>query len=257
MHLVIDIGNTNIVFAIYNNSVKLHTWRMRSKSESSSDEYAVFLFTKLAMAKIVFSDIKLTILASVVPKALYNIKKFLVDSIDSPIYEVGKPPLDTFIKLNIDDPKQAGADRIVNAWSCYNTYQGNYIIVDFGTATTFDVIDAGGVYQGGVIAPGANISLKALVNSTAQLYPIEIIATPVIIGKSSLQAQQSGMFWGYHGLINGICNKINEEHIKNNSTRLNILATGGLSSLFKDCNLFDIIDEDLTIRGLSELVKIL
>lgn len=257
MHLVIDIGNTNIVFAIYNIQSKIYTWRIRNKSERSRDEYAVFIYTKLSMVNIQFSDITLTIISSVVPKSLYNIKNFLKDCIDCPVFEVGKAPFDNFLKLNIANPEQAGADRIVNAWSCYKTYKGEYIIVDFGTATTFDIIDFSGTYQGGVIAPGPHISLKALINATAQLYPIEIIASPPIIGKSSLQAQQSGMFWGYHGLVQGICSKINEDYKKTNTNSLKIIATGGLSSLFKDCDLFDIIDEDLTIRGLSNLLKLL
>ena len=247
MLLVIDAGNTNIVFAVHDGHTVRAEWRAVTENARTADEYAVMLLPLLQLQGIGFSDVDSAIIATVVPAALFDLKMLCRRYFKCEPMVVGDPDLDLGINVLTDRPSAVGADRLVNAIAAHAAHKGPLIVVDFGTATTFDIVAANGDYEGGVIAPGANLSAEALHKAAAMLPRVAIVRTQAVIGKDTEPAMQSGLFWGYIGLIEGLVKRIKEEY----GSPMTVIATGGLSTLFfKQTPAIDFIDPDLTIRGL-------
>mgnify|MGYP001083670284 CR=1 FL=1 len=251
MLLAIDVGNTNTVFAVYNEDELKHFWRCKTESSRSADEYAVFLNQLFDLVHVRWDDITDVIVSSVVPDTNFHLGRLCEKYVDvAPLFVDAKSVKN--IRVDLDLPKEIGADRLVNAVAASSYYDLPAIIIDFGTATTFDVIDKGGIYRGGVIAPGVRLSIEALANRAAKLPQINIEKPEHVIGKSTLSAMQSGMFWGYVGLIDTIVDRIKAE-IDGDMT---VVATGGLAPLYAEsATCIDIVDEQLIFKGLLEIYK--
>jgi len=256
MLLAIDVGNTNTVFALFDKGNKeklMHSWRCKTESARSGDEYAVFLNQLFVLENISWNDICDVIISSVVPDANFHLTRFCEKYLS-------KRPLcvsarSAGIKLGLDQPGEIGADRLVNASAVIAHYTLPAIVIDFGTATTFDVIDADGVYQGGVIAPGIHLSIDALARRAAKLPQIIIQKPQNTIGKNTATAMQSGMYWGYIGLIEKIIdNIVSDLQNDGESKKPHVIATGGLASLYaKDTSIIDVVDNNLIFKGLLEI----
>ena len=261
MLLVIDCGNTNTGFAVYKECQCMGSWRTSTNVNRTADEYAVWLSQLLALKGLKIENIKGIIIANVVPEITFNLVTLCERYFEIRPMIVGDPEVDLGIDIDIHDPKEVGADRIVNAVGALDRYQGPMIIVDFGTATTFDVVDFDGTYRGGVIAPGINLSLEALYNAAARLPRISIVEPKNntsrvkienVIGKSTKSAMHSGIFWGYIGLLEGIVMRIKQEFAK----PMNVIATGGLANIFfEKTDSIDHLDEDITNAGLVLIYK--
>ncbi|MDD3287987.1 MAG: type III pantothenate kinase [Alphaproteobacteria bacterium] len=248
MLLAIDVGNTNTVFALFDGSKMVGDWRQSTEAARTSDEYAVFLIPLFKCAGVEQKSIRAAIIGSVVPDANFHLLRLCRKYFDCEPMMIGSPAVDIGMKVEMDNPVEVGADRLINAVSGTASYKLPLIIIDFGTATTFDVVDEKGVYCGGVIAPGVNLSLQALHMAAAKLPLVALSRPPTIIGKNTKHAIQSGVFYGYAGLIEGTIKRIKAEFGK----PMKVVATGGLASLFKDCiPAIDNIDADLTLRGLQ------
>tara|TARA_B100001094_G_C17974615_1_gene692127 strand:- start:103 stop:882 length:780 start_codon:yes stop_codon:yes gene_type:complete len=255
MLLVIDCGNTNIVFALSKNEKIVKQWRINTNIKRTADEYSVWLIKLLEIENLKLSSISSCIIASVVPEVLLSLKIFNEKYLNINPMVIGEHKLELGIEINIETPSEAGADRLVNAVAVKKFYQKSGIVVDFGTATTFDVVSKNGSYEGGVIAPGVNLSLEALYMAASRLPRINI-NNPFnknVIGKNTKDSMSSGIYWGYISLIEGIIEKIKRE----TKTDYVVIATGGLSNLFsEDCNAIQVVDEDLTINGLIHIYNI-
>ena len=258
MLLAIDVGNTNTVFALFNkeNDNKLvHSWRCKTESERSGDEYAVFLNQLFLLEDISWDDICDVIISSVVPDANLHLTRFCEKYLSKrPLCVDAKS---AGVEISMDQPGEVGADRLVNASAVIAYYSLPAIVVDFGTATTFDVVDGKGVYQGGVIAPGIQLSINALAERAAKLPQIIIRRPRTTIGKNTAAAMQSGMYWGYVGLIEKIIDNIASDLKKGGEKKKPyVVATGGLASLYaKDTKLIDEVDDNLIFKGLLEINK--
>jgi len=244
--MVVDVGNTNTVFALISEKGIHKKWRISTIANRTGDEYKIIIDSFL-LNKVIKNNITNIIISSVVPSVVYELKTCIrnIFSIDAQI--IGT---DIFPDINIllDRPDEVGADRLVNSLAAYKLYGGEKIIVDFGTATTFDVIDAKGSYLGGVIAPGVLLSMDALDKATARLPRIAISKPNNVIGKNTVEAMKSGIYWGYVGLLEGIIKKIRED----NKVKMSVIATGGLAPLFKvNSAQIEIVDEDLTLKGIA------
>ncbi|KLN61487.1 pantothenate kinase [Kiloniella spongiae] len=253
MLLVIDSGNTNVVFAVYDGHDQKGHWRATSDSKKTADEYAVWLTQLMALKGLEPKDITGAILANVVPASNYNLKTLCQSyfSCTPLMVELGK--IDLGLKINIDQPEQAGADRLVNAVAGYQRYGGNLILIDFGTATTFDIVGTDGAYEGGVIAPGVNLSIEALYMASAKLPRIDIKAPSQVIGKATVPAMESGIFWGYISMVEGMVQRIRHEY----GAPMKVIATGGLAQLFDTAtDVIDHIDKDVTLRGLIAIYEL-
>ncbi|OUS15020.1 pantothenate kinase [Rhodospirillales bacterium 47_12_T64] len=253
MLLVIDSGNTNVVFAVYDGKDQKGYWRATSDSKKTSDEYAVWLTQLMALKGLVPEDISGAILANVVPASTYNLTSLCKAYFNCMplMVELGK--IDLGLEVRIDHPEQAGADRLVNAVAGYRRYGGNLIMIDFGTATTFDIVGADGAYEGGVIAPGVNLSVDALYMASAKLPRIDIKRPEKIIGKATVPAMESGIFWGYISMVEGMVKRIREEY----GAPMKVVATGGLAQLFVTAtDVIDHIDKDVTLRGLIAIYEL-
>jgi type III pantothenate kinase len=247
MLLVIDAGNTNIVFAVHDGKDVRAEWRAVTEMTRTADEYAVLLSPLLTLNGLSFGDIDSAIIATVVPAALFDLRLFCRRYLKCEPLVVGDPNLDLGIEVHIDRPEAVGADRLVNTVAAHERYKGALIVIDFGTATTFDIVSAKGDYDGGVIAPGANLSAEALHQGAAMLPRVAIQRTQSVIGKDTIPAMQSGLFWGYIGLIEGLVARIKAEY----GEPMTVIGTGGLANLFhKQTTVIDHLDPDLTIRGL-------
>ncbi|MFN4281991.1 MAG: type III pantothenate kinase [Alphaproteobacteria bacterium] len=247
MLLTIDCGNTNTVFAVYDGDTPRGEWRIATDGRRTADEYAVWLTQLMGLQDLRREYIDGAIIATVVPNALFALKTLCRRFFEADPLVVGEPGVKLGIKALLDNPQEVGADRLVNAVAAHGRYPGDLILIDFGTATTFDVVNAKGDYVGGAIAPGINLSIEALHMAAAQLPRIGVKKPPNVIGKSTVPAMQSGVFWGYVGLIEGIVARMTAE-IGNKST---VIATGGLAPLFMDATpVIDHLDADLTVRGL-------
>jgi len=250
--LCIDVGNTNTVFAIHDGKEFLAQWRTLTVSARTSDQYFVWLQQLMYHKRISSENITSGIIGSVVPTTLYNLRQMFAQYFDADPYIVGSNNCKLDVDILLDIPAEIGADRLVNAIGAYNQYGDDLIIIDFGTATTFDVVGAQGSYHGGVIAPGINLSIKALHEAAARLPTIEICAPPNIIAKNTVHAMQSGVYWGYISLIEGICARIQTEW----GRPMHIIATGGLAPLFSGgTSLIETVDQDLTITGLYQIFE--
>lgn len=252
MLLAIDSGNTNVVFAVYDSDARRGEWRSARMSGKTADEYAVWLTQLMAMDGIDPKAIDAAIIANVVPAASHDLTMLCRRYFDCEPMVVGEPGVDLGVDVLIPNPEEVGADRLVNAVGASETYDGALIIVDFGTATTFDVVDENGAYRGGAIAPGINLSLEALHTAAAKLPRVAVARPPKVIGTGTVSAMQSGIFWGYVGLIDGLVERISQEF----GAKMSVIATGGLAPLFMDAtDAIDHLDRDLTLRGLLAIYK--
>ncbi|MCH8238374.1 MAG: type III pantothenate kinase [Proteobacteria bacterium] len=253
MLLAIDSGNTNIVFAVFDGEGAIRgEWRSSTNSERTADEFGVWLGQLMEKAEVTPADVDAAIIATVVPATLHSLKTLCRDYFACEPMIVGEDGVDLGLKILVDRPDDVGADRLVNAVSAHQRYGGPLIVVDFGTATTFDIIDADGNYIGGVIAPGVNLSLEALHMAAAKLPRVGIQRTERVIGKTTVEAMQSGIYWGYVSLIEGLVERLNAEH----GAPMNVIATGGLAPLFNEAT--DCIkhsDPDLILRGLLAIYR--
>jgi type III pantothenate kinase len=249
MLLVIDAGNTNIVFAVHDGTEWRGTWRLATSAQRTSDEYGVWLETLLTRSGIKTGQVNRAVIGTVVPAALYHLRRLCREWFNvEPL--VANARKDWGFAIKIDNPDEVGADRLLNALAAHSHYRGPLVVVDFGTATTFDVVDADGAYLGGVIAPGINLSIEALHQAAARLPRIGIGRPESVIGRSTIPAMRSGIYWGYIGLIEGLLTRIESEY----GEPLKAIATGGLAPLFAEgTTKFTAIDADLTLDGLRLL----
>ncbi len=257
MLLAIDAGNTNIVFAVYEGEELRCQWRAATSSARTADEYAVWLTQLMGLEGLASDDVKEAIIATVVPQALFDLRALCRNYFDCEPTVVGDGA-ELGIKVLIDRPGDVGADRLVNSVAAHSTYDGPLIILDFGTATTFDVVDAEGNYRGGVIAPGINLSLEALHMAAAKLPHIAVAKPDHAIGRGTTEAMQSGVYWGYIGLIEGLVKRIASELIAEtgNDAQPTVIGTGGLAPLFAGgTDVIQHVDGDLTMRGLVEIQR--
>ena len=249
MLLVIDAGNTNVVFAIHDGSRWRGSWRIATDPQRTSDEYAVWLMTLLGHTGIALGDVSAAVLGTVVPSALYHLRRlcrqwFSVEPL------VARATLDWGFEIKLDRPEDIGADRLLNSLAAHQLYRGPLIVVDFGTATSFDVVDADGAFIGGAIAPGINLSIEALAKNAARLPRIGIGRPQAVIGRGTVAAMQSGLYWGYVGLVEGLCRRIRDEL----DATAKVIATGGLAPLFAEgSTMIERSDPDLTLEGLRML----
>ena len=249
MLLAINANNTNTKFSLYDGNRAVGEWRQRTSAHRTGDEHAVWLYQLLAMEKIDPSAIDSAIIATTVPEALFNLRRLCTRYLDCEPLVVGEAGCELGIEVRATPP--VGADRIANTVGAGVLFPGQpMIIVDFGTATTFDVVNAAGDYCGGAIAPGINLSLEALHNATA-LLPRVVVARPDrVIGTDTVACMHSGIFWGYVGLIEGIVGRIRDEF----GAPMGVLSTGGLAPMFEGVTeVFEQLVPDITMRGLVEI----
>ena len=247
--LVIDIGNTNTVFGLYSAKTLVHHWRLTTRADGTVDEYGSALRNLVALAGHDYKTITGTVISSVVPPLTGTIEQMCKLYFQHAPLVVG-PGIKTGISILYDNPKEVGADRIVNAVAANERYGGDLIVVDFGTATTFDCVSAAGEYLGGVICPGMMISVEALFKSASKLPRVELIKPKSVIGKNTVQSMQAGIIYGYVGLVDGIVKRLKKEY-KNPPK---VIATGGLSTLIaSETESVDHVDEYLTLDGLRIL----
>jgi type III pantothenate kinase len=250
MLLAIDSGNTNIVFALYDGDQIKGEWRSSTDTERTADEFGVWLNHLMAMEGIDRSQVDACIIASVVPAMLFSLKQLCRRYFGCEALVVGDEGVYLGIQVLLDRPEEVGADRLVNAVAAHRSYEGPLIVIDFGTATTFDVVDAMGNYCGGAIAPGINLSLEALHMAAAKLPRVAIGRPRTVIGKATVPAMRSGIYWGYVGLIEGLVTRIRNEF----GSAMTVVATGGLAPLFAEAtDAIQHLDRDLTLRGLLEI----
>jgi type III pantothenate kinase len=251
MLLAIEQGNTNTLFAVHDGEKWIAQWRAATESTRTADEYAVWLSQLLAMSDLSLAVLDACIISSVVPQSVFNLRNLSRRYLHTEPLVVGENA-ELGIEVRIDKPSEAGADRLVNAIGAHVAYPGDLIVVDSGTATTFDVVSADGGFEGGVITPGINLSMQALHDAAAKL-PRVAIRRPSrnqVIGSDTVEAMQSGVFWGYISMIEGLVARIKREWAK----PMTVVGTGGIASLFEgDTDAIDIFDHDLTIRGLLEI----
>lgn len=254
MLLAIDAGNTNVVFALVRGREIVARWRIATDPRRTADEYAVWLNQLLGLEGYKISDVSAVIIATVVPRALHNLKVLSNKYFKAEPLVAGEGAAPWGITLDVPEPQTVGADRVINAIGAHAVHAGDLIVVDFGTATTFDVVDYNGAYKGGIIAPGINLSLDALVNAAAKLPRIAIEAPNghSVIGRTTEDQMHIGVFWGYVALMEGLVARMRAEIGR--PTR--VIATGGLSVLFDaHTEIFDAIEPDLTINGLAILYE--
>ncbi len=246
MLLCIDTGNTNSTFSIWDGTRFLNHWRIATDHRRTADEYYVWLRSLMRLHEL---DVQIDqcIISSTVPRVVFNLRVLCNRYFDTRPLVVGKP--DCLLPANprVDEGAVVGPDRIVNTWAAFDIYGPDLTVVDFGTATTFDVVDSDGAYVGGVIAPGVNLSLKALHDAAAALPFIDVTKPEHVVGTNTVACMQSGIYWGYIGLIEGICTRIRAER----GREMTVVGTGGLSTLFaQGTDVLEVIDTDLTIHGL-------
>ncbi|MDO5037420.1 MAG: type III pantothenate kinase [Tissierellia bacterium] len=255
MLLVVDVGNTNIVFGIFNGEELVHDWRMNSDKSKSSDEYGMFFLEVLNHANIKPAEISDVIVSSVVPNIMYTLENTIFKYFNKQPLIVGAG-IKTGLNIRYDNPKEVGADRIVNAVSVVQRYGGPAIIIDIGTAITFCVIDKHENYCGGMIVPGIGISSEALFTRTSKLPKVEILKPQEIVGKNTVSSMQSGLYYGFSSMIDGIVDHICQD-LKLSSKDVHIIATGGFASLLVGDSRHDIIIErDLTLDGLRRIFEL-
>jgi type III pantothenate kinase len=254
MLLTIDSGNTNIVFAVFDGDTMLGEWRSSTDTNRTADEFGVWLLHLLRLSGIAPEQVNAAIIASVVPAMIFNLKQLCRRYFECEPLVVGEEGVELGIGVLMDRPEEVGADRLVNAVAAHKSYAGPLVILDFGTATTFDVVDANGDYCGGAIAPGINLSLEALHMAAAKLPRVAIAKPRTVIGKATVPGMQSGIFWGYIGLIEGLVKRIEEEFGRG---KLTVVATGGLAPLFaQSTDAIHHLDHDLTLRGLVAIHRL-
>ena len=250
MLLAIDSGNTNIVFAVFDHDdTVLGEWRSSTDANRTADEFGIWLEQLMQLEGLTRDRINSAIIATVVPATLFSLKTLVRKYFKCEPLVVGEPNVDIGIPVRA---QQVGADRLVNALAAHEKYGGPLIVVDFGTATTFDVVDSDGGYCGGVIAPGVNLSSEALHQAAAQLPRVAVERPETVIGTSTVPAMQSGIYWGYLSMVEGLISRIQAEY----GEPMKVIATGGLSVLFADAtDAIHVTDPDLTLTGLVEIYR--
>ncbi len=251
MLLAVDAGNTNVVFAVIEGREVRARWRIATDPRRTADEYAVWLSHLLALEGLDRAAITRVVIGSVVPRAMHNLRMLATKYFGGePIVagEHGWP-----FALDVEEPQNLGADRALNVLAAHAAHPGDLIVVDFGTATTFDVVDYSGAYKGGIIAPGINLSLDALVTAAAKLPRIAIEAPEgrSVIGRNTVEQMHIGIFWGYVGMIEGLLARLKAEV----GRPAKVIATGGLAVLFEDHVQFDVVEPDLTLTGLAMMAE--
>lgn len=247
MLLAIDCGNTNTVFSIWDGTEFVATWRTSTEWQRTADQYYVWLTTLMRFQE-VKADITDVIVSSTVPRVVFNLRIFADRYFNCRPLVVGKEDCALPVAVRVDEGTQVGPDRLVNTVAGFDRHGGDLVLVDFGTATTFDVVDHDGAYIGGVIAPGVNLSLEALHQAAAALPHVDISKPQAVIGTNTVACMQSGVFWGYIGLVREICDRIKAEH----GRPMQVISTGGLAPLFQQSvPLFDEFEDDLTMHGLT------
>jgi type III pantothenate kinase len=249
MLLAIEQGNTNTLYAVHDGTDWIAQWRTATDSMRTADEYAVWLHQLLEMQELKLTDLKACIISSVVPQSIFNLRNLSRRYLKVEPLVIGEN-VELGIELRIDKPSEAGADRLVNVIGAHIAYPGALLVVDSGTATNFDVVAADGAFEGGVIAPGINLSMQALHTAAARLPRVAIRKPDKVIGTDTVGNMQSGIYWGYVSLIEGLIDRIKAEY----GRPMTVIATGGVASLFEGAIArIDIFDHDLTIRGLLEI----
>ncbi|MCJ8140185.1 type III pantothenate kinase [Falsirhodobacter halotolerans] len=246
MLLAIDCGNTNTVFSIWNGAKFVGTWRISTDHTRTADEYYVWLTSLLHLGG---ADVTVTdaIISSTAPRVVFNLRVLCNRYFNCRPLVVGKPDCALPVMPRVDQGTTVGPDRLVNTVAGYHRHGGDLVIVDFGTATTFDVVDHDGAYIGGAIAPGVNLSLEALHMAAAALPHVDISRPQAAIGTNTVACMQSGVYWGYIGLVEGVVRRIRQERDR----PMKVIGTGGLAPLFdQGFDLFDSVDDDLTMQGL-------
>ncbi|WP_341632391.1 type III pantothenate kinase [Sphingomonas agri] len=252
MILAIDAGNTNLVFALVSGGVIKARWRIATDPRRTADQYSVWLHQLLELEGFARDDVEGVIIGTVVPRALHNLQVLSEKYFRKVAVIAGQGAAAWPLQLDVDEPQNVGADRALNAIAAHAKYDGNLLIIDFGTATTFDVVGPTGAYTGGIIAPGINLSLDALVDAAAKLprIAIEVPDTTSVIGRTTQKQMLIGIYWGYVAMLEGLTHRIKKEV----GEPITVIATGGLATLFdRHAPVFDAIEPDLTIQGLSLL----
>jgi len=260
MLLAVDVGNTNVVFALFakkedgGREIRAR-WRIATDPRRTGDEYAVWLLQLLAIEGYAREAVTRMIVATVVPRARHNLEVLGEKYFGLTPLIAGEGAAEWDFPIDVDEPRSLGADRAVNAIAAHEAHAGDLIVVDFGTATTYDVIDFNGAYKGGIIAPGINLSLDALVNNTAKLPRIAIEAPKgngSVIGRNTEDQMHIGVFWGYVAMMEGLIARLRAEI----GRPVKVIATGGLALLFDEhTEIFDAVDTDLTLTGLAILAE--
>jgi type III pantothenate kinase len=255
MLLAINSNNTNTSFAVWDGAALKGSWRTATEGKRTADEYVVWLDHLLALDGLSRAQIEGAAIASVVPETNFNLVTFCRKYCRAEPLVVGDPGVVLNTRALVDRPEEVGADRLVNTVAAHDRYRGPLIVVDFGTATTLDVIDGEGNYRGGVIAPGINLSLAALHMAAAKLPSVRIARTERVIGTDTVSCMQSGIYWGYIGLIEGLVGRIRDEFVaapgSGAGATMQVIATGGLAPLFAGATgAIDRVDPDLTLWGL-------
>lgn len=255
MILAIDAGNTNINFAILDDQGKvLRHFRKRTEMDASSDDYYVWIKPLLDAIEVPITQLHAAILSSVVPKATYHLQNFCRKYLSLEPYTVGTAGTQLGLTVNMDFPSEVGSDRLMAALGALKKYQTDLLVIDFGTATTIDLVRSSGIYEGGIIAPGINLSLAALDRATAKLPPVEIIQCQKILGKNTVSAMQSGIYWGYVSMIEGLVERLKAE---TSLEAAKVIATGGLATLISSgVKEIHTVEHYLIAEGLFEFYKL-
>ncbi len=252
MLLAIDVGNTNLVFALVDAGEIKARWRIATDPRRTADQYSVWLHQLLELEGYSRDQVHGVIIGTVVPRTLHNLQVLSEKYFRKTPVVAGQGAATWPLQLDVDEPENVGADRALNAIAAHAKHKGDLLVIDFGTATTFDVVSASGAYTGGIIAPGINLSLDALVDAAAKLprIAIEAPATDSVIGRTTHSQMLIGIYWGYVAMIEGLTERIKRELAR----PVTVIATGGLATLFDHhTDAFDTIEPDLTIQGLALL----
>ena len=255
MLLAIDVGNTNTVIALFDNGELLRHWRLSTSPTRTADEYGLWLLQMMQHHQLDYKNIQHVIIATVVPETQFSLMMMCREYFDIAPMLVGAPGTHIPMPVLLARPADVGADRLVNAVEGYKRYATALIIVDFGTATTFDVVNSDGAYIGGVIAPGVNLSLTALHQAAAKLPRIRVREPEKCIGTDTISAMESGIYYGYAAMVDGIVQRIMQEMQQNGEHKIiNVIATGGLASLYaRHCINVNNVIHDLTLHGLHTI----
>lgn len=247
MLLCIDCGNTNTQFSVWDGTNFLGNWRQSTEHQRTADQYYVWLSTLMEHQGIPM-QIEKVIISSTVPRVVFNLRVLCDRYFGTRPFVVGKPDCLLPVAPRVDEGTTVGPDRLVNTAGAFDRHGGNLIVVDFGTATTFDVVDDDGSYIGGLISPGVNTSLEAIHMAAAALPHVDVTKPQKVIGTNTVACMQAGIFWGYVGLVKESCARIKEERGRD----MTVIGTGGLAPLFSQGDvLFDVIEDDLTMHGLT------